>query len=53
MESRQETGPKAEKREDRMSSRTRKNNKRADRKMESTGRPEIPDGAETISLDDN
>ena len=36
MESRQETGPKAETREDRRGNRTRQNNKRTDRKMEST-----------------
>ena len=40
MESRLETGPKGE---DRRSNRTRQNDKRADRKMESNDRPEIPD----------
>ena len=37
---RQETGPKGE---DRRSNSTRKNNQRADRKMESNDSPEIPD----------
>ena len=46
MLSRQETGPKAE---DRRSNRTRQNNKRADRKMESNDSPEseIPNRGET------
>ena len=46
LESRQETGPKAEKGEDR-SNGARQNNKRAGRKMESTDIPEIPDRGET------
>ena len=45
MKSRQETGPKADKGEDRRSNTTRQNSdKRADRKMESNVNPEIPDG---------
>ena len=43
MESRQETGPKAEKGEDRSSNTTMQNNKRADSKMESKNSSEIPD----------
>ena len=44
LESRQETGPKVEKKgADRRSNRTRHNNKRADRKMKSNDSPEIPD----------
>ena len=43
LESRQETGPKAKKQEDRMSNWTRQNNKRTDRKMESNDSSEIPD----------
>ena len=44
MESRQETGPKENKGEDRRSSKTRQ--KSADRKMESNDSPEIPDRGE-------
>ena len=47
MESRQETRPKTGKGADRRSDRTRQNNKRADRKMESNDSPEIPDREET------
>ena len=47
LESRQETGPKAEKGEDRMSNRTRQNNNKADRKMKSNDSPEITDRGET------
>ena len=43
MDNRQETGPKAEQGEDRRSNRTRQNNKRAARKMESNDSPDIPD----------
>ena len=46
MESRQGTGPKAEQGEDRMSKRTRQNNKRADIKIKSNNIPEIPDKGE-------
>ena len=42
-----ETGPKADKGEDGMSNRTRQNNKRADRNMESNDNPEILDRGET------
>ena len=47
MESSQETGPKAEKGEHRRSNRTRQNNKRADRSMESDDSHHIPDRGET------
>ena len=40
-------GQKQNKIEDRMSNRTRQNSKKADRKMESNGSPEIPDMGET------
>ena len=47
LDSRQETGPKAEtRRKDRMSNRTRQNNKGADRKKESNDSPELPDRGE-------
>ena len=47
LESSQETGPKAEKGEDRRSNMNRQNNKRTDRKMKSNDSPEIPDRGET------
>ena len=40
-------GQKQKQGEDRMSNRTRQNNKGADRKMESNDSPEIPDRGET------
>ena len=46
---RQETGPKAEKGEDR-SNRTRHNNKIVYRKMESNDSPDIPDTGETSEV---
>ena len=46
LESRQGTGPKAEKGDNRRSNRARQNNKTADRKMESNDSPEIPDRGE-------
>ena len=48
LESRWENGPKAEKGNGGRSNRTRENDKRADRKMESNDSPEIPDRAEDI-----
>ena len=51
LESRQETGPKAEHTgEDRMSNSSRQNNKRADRKLESNDSPEIPDKGGTSEV---
>ena len=48
LESRQETGPKAEKGEGQEEQQDRRqNNERADRKMESNDSPEIPDREET------
>ena len=44
LESMHKNGLKADKREDRRINRTRQNNKRADRKVESNDSPEIPDG---------
>ena len=43
LESMHENGLKADKGEDRRINRTRQNNKRADRKLESNDSPEIPD----------
>ena len=50
LESRQETGPKAEKGEDRRSNRTRQNNQREVRKVESNDSREIPQTPEVPNL---